>query len=72
MVHRDNPAAWVSWGQYCDAQYLSKPDAPNALRNLQYAAHCYCQGLRLGAEDSRDLLPRLLYLLSFENKDGEG
>lgn len=40
---------------------------PHATSYLRYAAHCYLQGLRLGCPAARDLLPRLLHLLSFED-----
>ncbi|GFR40173.1 hypothetical protein Agub_g730, partial [Astrephomene gubernaculifera] len=37
---------------------------------LEYAVHCYLQAVRLGSSSGRALLPRLLYLLSFENAGG--
>ena len=72
MLWRQSPDAWVSWGRYCDASYEKMPQGPSATRNLQYAAHCYLQGLRLGAEEARDLLPRLLHLLCFDEHEGKG
>ncbi|KIY95658.1 transformation/transcription domain-associated protein [Monoraphidium neglectum] len=70
MLWRTCPEAWVSWGQACDAAYERQPAGPQAARYLQYAAHCYLQGVRLGSEEARDLIPRLLLLLSFDDVDG--
>lgn len=56
-------------------------------QTLRYAAHCYVQGIKLATaplavsgmkarneealQASVDLLPRLLHLLSFDDKEGE-
>lgn len=66
VLWRESPDSWVSWGTFWDQQYQSKPN--NEL--LEYTVHCYLQGLRLGSATARNLIPRLLYLLSFENDSG--
>jgi hypothetical protein len=59
---------------------------PASQQLLQYAAHCYVQGIKLSTaplaasgmkarnqealQASIDLLPRLLHLLSFDDRDG--
>lgn len=70
MLWRGCPDAWVLWGRACDAAYERAPGSPQAQRLLQYAAHCYLQGVRLGSEEARDLIPRLLLLLSFDDAGG--
>lgn len=70
MLWRGCPEAWVSWGSYCDAMYERQPQGPKSTSWLQYAAHCYLQGVRLGNAAARDLVPRLLHLLSFDERDG--
>jgi hypothetical protein len=61
--------------------------APTAVQMLRYAAHCYVSGIRLSTAPlqavgmkgrneealtaSIDLLPRLLHLMTFEDRDGE-
>eukprot|EP00882_Tetradesmus_deserticola_P022364 GHRQ01024266.1.p1 GENE.GHRQ01024266.1~~GHRQ01024266.1.p1 ORF type:complete len:604 (+),score=307.17 GHRQ01024266.1:373-2184(+) len=83
---RQCPDAWLSWGQLCDARYEADPAGPASQQLLQYAAHCYVQGIKLSTaplaasgmkarneealQASIDLLPRLLHLLSFDDRDG--
>jgi hypothetical protein len=61
--------------------------APSAVQMLRYAAHCYVSGIRLSTAPQQavgmkgrneealtasvDLLPRLLHLMTFEDRDGE-
>jgi hypothetical protein len=51
------------------AQAAAGPSA-QAQQWLEYAASCYLQGIKLGSAAARNLLPRLLYLLAFENDSG--
>ncbi|WIA37453.1 hypothetical protein OEZ86_014371 [Tetradesmus obliquus] len=83
---RQCPDAWLSWGQLCDARFEADPAGPASQQLLQYAAHCYVQGIKLSTaplaasgmkarneealQASIDLLPRLLHLLSFDDRDG--
>lgn len=76
------PEAWVSWGAFCDAMFDATPSqhTPQQLQQqpppqpqrhwLQSAVRCYLAGIRLGSQAARNLIPRLLYLLSFENATG--
>ncbi len=65
--------AWVSWGMFCDHQYSSSAtehsgaDAEDRLVWAEYAINCYLQGIRCGSEKARRLLPRVLWLLAFDD-----
>ncbi|KAK9855808.1 hypothetical protein WJX84_006870 [Apatococcus fuscideae] len=64
---------WLSWGSFCDKQH----EAARALDNggirpqpyLENAVACYLQAMRHGSVPSRQLVPRILHLLAFDNKD---
>lgn len=53
-----------------DGAYPCPPPNSPAHSYLEYTAHCYLQGIRLGSQTARNLIPRLLHLLSFENAHG--
>ncbi len=53
-------------------QHGAAPVTPVATKWLHQAVHCYLQGMRLGNAKARDLLPRVLHLLSFDNDAHEG
>jgi hypothetical protein len=68
------------------SQLPFRPQAPTAVQMLRYAAHCYVSGIRLSTAPQQavgmkgrneealtasvDLLPRLLHLMTFEDRDG--
>lgn len=70
----------------CSVHLCFGVQGPHALQFLQYAAHCYMAGIKLSTANpavtgmktrneealttSLDLLPRVLHLLSFDDKNG--
>jgi hypothetical protein len=66
---KQSAESWVAWGQLCDEQWeasLQQGRTPQPFI-LEYAIHSIIQGVRLGSAQARQLLPRLLSLLSFDN-----
>lgn len=59
--------AWLCWGAFCDEIYEETKGVPgNNSSQLEYAAGSYLQAIQLQSSAARNMLPRCLRLLSFD------
>jgi len=68
-LHHQLPEGWLSWAEFNDSMYTSTAGVDKSY--LEPAAACYLQAIRFGSPMAFNMLPRVLYLLSFENAGGE-
>ena len=74
--HNQAVAQHAQQVQHAQQLGLAPPPAPLAppppvlhpQQYLEYAVYCYLQGVRLGNAAARAAIPRILYLLSFDNE----
>lgn len=65
---KQSAEAWLGWGRLCDELWDKNAAAGMPTPELlEYAVHSILQAVKLGHAPARGLLPRLLYLLSFDN-----
>eukprot|EP00898_Chlorokybus_atmophyticus_P003741 jgi/Chlat1/4368/Chrsp29S04524 len=65
-LNKNSAKGWVSWGAYCDEVFQST----NEQVWLEYAVSCYLRSLACSSPTGIRYIPRVLYLLSFENEAG--
>ncbi|GAB2260071.1 hypothetical protein Droror1_Dr00010926 [Drosera rotundifolia] len=65
VLFKNLPKGWISWGSYCEMAYTET----NEEIWLDYASSCFLQGIKFGIPNSRSLLGRVLYLLSFDTQN---
>ena len=63
--------AWISWAQFCEAQYRDHKLQQNneELAWAEYSLNCYMQAIRTQPEKSKKLIPKILHLLSFDDEN---
>ena len=65
-ISGDVASGWLAWAHYCDNLQKQSPTNETRIVWRESAVNCYLQAIRFGSRKSRNMVPRVLRLLSLD------